>query len=248
MDLETPTPAERSEYAHGSSRCVRSVSVEFILSNQQLTVVIADIGESDRASTICLLREVAGFDERLHIILQLDYLSFSLSETRQSVSTSSAARGRCCDKQPALGVGAASFLDLSSDLSKVEQSPTQGASAYWLKCSGCEEIFGVQTVEPECPGQRNWVVLGDRCAYPLIGGSKASFGSNDIRAPTKHIGWLLVVRDRRNRWDLARCIELTRITPWLRSHQDVYAIQLLLQSKAERREGRSRLLEKCPSA
>jgi hypothetical protein len=58
-----PPTTERSEYAHGGSRSVRSVSVEFILSDQQLTVCIEDIGESDRASTICLLREIAGFDE-----------------------------------------------------------------------------------------------------------------------------------------------------------------------------------------
>ena len=74
-----------------------------------------------------------------------------------------------------------------------------------------------------------------------------SFGSDDVRSPAEHIGWLLVAGDRRNRWDLARCSELTCISPWLHTHQDVYAIQLLLESKAKRRDGRSGLLQKCLS-
>src|SRR5258708_10951023 len=59
------------------------------------------------------------------------------------------------------------------------------------------------------------------------------------------MGWLLVARDGRGGWDVPRRSELMRIGRWLHTHQDVYAIQLLLQSKAERREGRSRLLQKC---
>ena len=47
MSLRLPTTAERSEYAHRSSRGIRPVSVEFILRNSQLTVCIEDIGERD---------------------------------------------------------------------------------------------------------------------------------------------------------------------------------------------------------
>src|ERR1700722_15887094 len=187
---------------------------------------IKNVCEGDRAGAVRHLRKVTRPGKRLHLSLQFGYIGFGLSEHRQSIlDILYRSKHRLAIEREGLCVGAPSLPYPRVDLSKVKQSPTQAGRAYGLKGLGSEEMSRVQTIEPKSASQRHLgIVTGDRRADSFIGSRKASLCCDDIGSATEHIGGLPVVRYRRDRRDLTRFLQFTRVRAGLDTHENVQPI------------------------
>src|ERR1700693_3305411 len=177
-----PPPPKCAEGAHGSACAIRSGALHIISRNKKLTIRVQNVGQRNCAGLVAPFRKIASPRKRGNFGLQLLEAHLRLRQFHQRVlNIFGGSQGGLPILGKRFGVGTARMCDLRSDLSKIEQTPSQRSRPDGLERLPVKKSAPIDGVETKRAGKRNLrVVIRDGNANSLVRRGKPTLGCDNV--------------------------------------------------------------------